>query len=74
MKIEFDDKNLLAEMVGEEHGLSRSEIKEQSAHALQALEGFRKKSESGEQGFAHLPFQGQVAKEMLGFAREVAGE
>jgi glucose-6-phosphate isomerase len=74
MKIEFDDTNLLAEMVGEEHGLSRSEIKEQSAHALDALDGFKKLSESGEQGFAHLPFQAQVAKDILGFARELQGD
>ena len=74
MKIEFDYTNLLAEMVGEEHGLSRSEIKEQSDHAQQALEGFKKLSESGEQGFAHLPFQAQVAKDILGFARELQGD
>jgi glucose-6-phosphate isomerase len=73
MKIEFDYTNLTAEMVGEEHGLSRAEIKEQTAHAMEALDRFRERSESGEQGFPHLPFQAQVAKDIQGFAREVAG-
>src|SRR5512136_2787154 len=74
MKIEFDYTNLRADMVGEEHGLSKSEIREHSDHAGEALEGFRKQSEAGERGFPHLPFQTQVAKDILSFARELEGD
>lgn len=74
MKIEFDYTNLRADVVGEEHGLSKSEIKEHSDHAVQALEGLRQQSETGERGFPHLPFQTQVAKDILSFARELEGD
>ena len=72
MNIHFDSSNLLSDMVGE-HGLTRSEIKANGPKALQALRGFRKISEDGKQGFPHLPFQAQVAKDILKYAAHVRG-
>jgi glucose-6-phosphate isomerase len=72
MNIHFDSTNLLSEMVAE-HGLTRTEVKEHSSKAIQALRGFRKISEEGQQGFPHLPFQTQVVKEILKFAAGVRG-
>jgi glucose-6-phosphate isomerase len=73
MAISFDSSNLLSELVGE-HGLTRSEIKEQTPHALEALRSLRKISDENRQGFAQLPFQTQVAKDILKFAASVKGE
>ncbi len=72
MAITFDPTNLLSDMVNE-HGISRSEIKNESSRAREALRGFRKLSEGDKQGFPHLPFQGQVAKDILKFASSVRG-
>jgi glucose-6-phosphate isomerase len=72
MKIQFDSSNLLSEMVGSS-GLTLAEIKEHSPRAIEALRAFRKMSEDGRQGFPHLPFQGQVAKELLKFAGQIRG-
>lgn len=73
MKIQFDDTNLLASMVGESDGLTSSEIKQHTPKALEALRGFRTLSEKGQVGFPHLPFQTRVAKEILGYAGKVRG-
>jgi glucose-6-phosphate isomerase len=72
MNIQFDPTNLLAAVVGQ-HGLGRPEIREHSARALEALRGVQKISEAGQQGFPHLPFQGQTTKEILRFAGQVRG-
>jgi glucose-6-phosphate isomerase len=72
MKISFDPINLLSDMVGE-HGLTRSEIKEAAPKATEALRAVKKLSEAGAQGFPHLPFQTDVAKEILKFAGGVRG-
>jgi glucose-6-phosphate isomerase len=72
MKISFDPINLLSEMVGE-HGLTRSEIKEAAPKATEALRAVKKLSEASAQGFPHLPFQTDVAKEILKFAGAVRG-
>jgi glucose-6-phosphate isomerase len=73
MNIQFDDLNLRAGMVGEAHGLTPSEIRQHSPQALQALHGFKKIGESGAQGFPHLPFQTQSARDILRFAKQVRG-
>ena len=73
MHIHFDDLNLRAKMVGQANGLTPEEISLHSPKALEALNGFRKISEAGAQGFPHLPFQTQVAEDILGFAEEVRG-
>lgn len=72
MKLEFDDTNLLAEMVGDADGLRPSEIKEAQPKALEALRNFQKMSEDGRYGFPHLPFQTD-AKDILKYARAVRG-
>jgi glucose-6-phosphate isomerase len=72
MNISFDSRNLLSEMVGE-HGLTRSEIKQSTSKAADALRGFKKLVEEGKQGFPDLPFQTQVAKDIVNFAGSVRG-
>jgi glucose-6-phosphate isomerase len=73
MRIEFDTTNLLADVIGEENGLTRDEIGRHAGRAQDALGGFRKLSESGAIGFPHLPFQEQTAREIAKFARQARG-
>src|SRR5262249_28607490 len=71
--IDFDYANLLSDVVGADHGVSRAEIEESRSTALGALESFRKKIESGRYGFPHLPFQQRVINEIRAFAASCAG-
>lgn len=73
MRLHFDHTNLTAEMVGEEHGLTRSEIEQSTDRAFAALAAFRQTSESGVYGFVHLPFQTDTLKDILAYAAEVRG-
>lgn len=73
MTIHFDDTNLRAAMVGEAHGLTPSELRLHQSKAADALIGVRKLSESGARGFADLPFQTELAKEILRYARQMRG-
>ncbi len=73
MRIQFDDTNLLAELVGDVHGVTRSELKQHAAKAREALAGFKQTVEGGTIGFPHLPFQNAVAKDILKFAGSVRG-
>jgi glucose-6-phosphate isomerase len=73
MTIQFDEKNLLAEVVGKGNGISRGELERSQSKALKALKGFRKQSEAELYGFPHLPFQAQVVKSIVQFAGEVRG-
>src|SRR5471032_3437513 len=73
MAIQFDEKNLLAGMVGKADGLSRSEIDRSQSKALKALKSFRKKSEARLYGFPHLPFQTPVIQAIGEYAGEVGG-
>ena len=72
MTIEFDSKNLSADMVGD-HGLTRTEIKDHFSRATEALKGFRKISDAGQQGFPGLPLESRTAKDILKFAGQVRG-
>ena len=74
MSIAFDETNLLADMIGSEHGLTRPEFQSHRSLALQALNGFRKHSERGDYGFPHLPFQTAVIDAVRKYARQVRGE
>jgi len=56
MHIQFDEKNLLAEVVGNQNGVTRAAIARAGSKALKALKSFRRQSEQGLYGFAHLPF------------------
>jgi len=63
MSIHFDEKNLLADVVGRGHGVTRGEVERAQSRALKALHGFQKQSDAGLYGFAHLPFQTKVIVE-----------
>ncbi len=67
MKIQFDSRNLLAEMAGAD-GIGRDDVKKNTKDAVEALRSFRRRSEEGTYGFPHLPFQTQVAKDILKYA------
>jgi len=73
MNIHFDEKNLLADMVGKANGLSRSEIERAQGKALKALESFRRRSDAGRYGFPHLPFQAPVVQAIGQYADEARG-
>jgi len=57
MKIQFDEKRLLAGVTGKANGVTTSEYEQALPKALTALASFREKSEKGLYGFPHLPFQ-----------------
>jgi glucose-6-phosphate isomerase len=73
MNIQFDEKNLLAEIVGKGNGITRMELERAQSKALKALKNLRKDSEAGKYGFPHLPFQAGVIKAIGKYAAEVRG-
>jgi glucose-6-phosphate isomerase len=73
VKIQFDETNLLAEMVGEADGVSRADVAGGRAMAADALHAFQKRSESGEIGFPHLPFQTALIGSVAKYAAEARG-
>ena len=73
MRIEFDEINLRAEIVGADHGITLKEIKEAAPQARRALEGFRKSYEDGRYGFPDLPSDLRLVREIQKFAGEVHG-
>jgi glucose-6-phosphate isomerase len=73
VKIQFDETNLLAEMVGENDGVSRAEVAGSTAMAADAMREFQKRSESGDVGFPHLPFQTALIDAVRKYADRVLG-
>ena len=73
MGIQFDEKNLLTDMVGRSNGITRAEIERSKSKALKALKSFRKQSEDGLYGFPHLPFQTDAIDSIRKFAKSVHG-
>jgi glucose-6-phosphate isomerase len=73
MIIQFDEKNLLAEVAGKANGISRAEAERSYPRALKALKAVQKQSEQGVFGFPHLPFRTQVVKSIAQYAGEVRG-
>jgi glucose-6-phosphate isomerase len=73
MTIQFDDKNLLAGVVGESAGLTRQEIQGARPKAMEALKSFQRLSDEGTYGFPHLPFQAKVIRSAGAYAAEVRG-
>ncbi|MFN3323821.1 MAG: glucose-6-phosphate isomerase [Bryobacteraceae bacterium] len=73
MKIQFDDTNLFAHMVGEAHGVTREEVAQASPAALDGLRSFHASVDEGKYGFPHLPFQKDTIQEIRKYAGEVAG-
>lgn len=55
MNIQFHEKNLLADVVGKEHGLTRPEIKRTESKASRALKSFRRRSQQNVVGFPQKP-------------------
>jgi len=73
VKIQFDETNLLAEIVGENDGVTRAEVAGGRAMAADGLRDFQKRSESGEVGFPHLPFQTALIDSVRKYADGVRG-
>jgi len=73
MNIQFDETNLLAEMVGKANGVTRAEAGRAQSKAQKALAAFRKRSDAGLYGFPQLPFQSKVIRAILRYAGEVRG-
>jgi glucose-6-phosphate isomerase len=73
VRIQFDETNLLAEVVGKGNGISRAEAERSRGKALKALASFRKQSDQGLYGFPHLPFQAAVIKDVNDYASSVRG-
>ncbi len=74
MRIQFDDTNLMADMAGQEHGITRADMQRYADRAIKALDGFKKISEPGSTvGFPHLPFDAAVAKDIHKYAAKVRG-
>jgi glucose-6-phosphate isomerase len=73
MPIQLDEKNLLAERVGEEHGLTQAAIENDGPAALDALAAFKKSSEQGTYGFPHLPFETSTIRSIMDYAKSFGG-
>jgi len=74
MKIQFDEKGLLAGVAGAANGVTRSEYEAARPKALAALASFRAKSEKGLYGFPHLPFQEDMISAVRAYAASVPFE
>ncbi len=73
MKIQLEETNLLAGVVGAEHGITPAEWKQNQAQARQALKNFKRRSESKEIGFPHLPFQTDTVRQVQAYADKMRG-
>jgi len=73
MKIQFDEKNLMAGMVGKANGVTRSEFERSKTKGIKALKSFQKLSEQGRYGFPHLPFQKKAIADIGRYADSVRG-
>jgi glucose-6-phosphate isomerase len=73
MTIQFDEKNLLADVVGKGNGITRAELERSQGKALKALKSFQKASEAGTYGFPHLPFQTELVNSIRKYAAQVRG-
>lgn len=73
MRIQFDDTNLRAAMVGAEHGVTPEEWKAQRRRAPEVVAGFRSLVEAQQVGFPLLPFQKETARAVLDYAKKVRG-
>jgi glucose-6-phosphate isomerase len=71
--LQFDEKNLSADLVGKAHGVTPAEVERVRSRATRAVAAFRKRSEAGDVGFPHLPFQAAVIRSIERYAEEVRG-
>ena len=73
MSIQFDEKNLLATRVGNDHGVTSEEINGATSAALDALSAFKKSSEQGHYGFPQLPLQNSTIRGIADYAKGLRG-
>ena len=73
MNIRFDEKNLLADLVGKGNGVTRAEAERSQGRALKALAAFRKRADGGVYGFPQLPFAAGVVQSIRKYAGKVRG-
>jgi glucose-6-phosphate isomerase len=73
MQIQFDYANLLASVIGDEHGLTAADLSGSDQRAAEALAAFYKSVDDGVYGFPHLPFDTTLLKAIQGYARDQAG-
>lgn len=73
MAIGFDHTNLLAEMIGEQNGLTKAEIAQAQPEAMAALDGFRTAYAHGHYGFPDLPNQTETVKAILRYTAQMRG-
>jgi glucose-6-phosphate isomerase len=73
VSIHFDEKNLLASRVGEQHGVTSDEVNRVTPAALEALNGFKKSSEQGHYGFPQLPLQTSTIRSISDYAKGLRG-
>jgi glucose-6-phosphate isomerase len=73
MSISFDPRNLLATMVGEDHGLTAAEVEDNKPAALAALASFRNQWEEGLYGFPDLPANQKLIREIDAVAKKLSG-
>ena len=73
MRISFDSSNLLASLIGPEHGLTPADLKGSDNAAYAALAAFKQSAEQGTYGFPLLPFQKELIKSIADYAKKLAG-
>jgi glucose-6-phosphate isomerase len=73
MKITFDPSNLRADMVGNAHGLTNAEWRDQLKRAGDTVTSFRKGYSQGAYGFPDLPGDRGTTKAILDYAAQVRG-
>lgn len=72
LRIKLDINNVFAEMIGEEHGLTRKELEAAKDKALQAHKNILQAEAEGKMGFMELPYQQkEVVKELQATAAEL---
>lgn len=72
LRIKLDLNNVFAEMIGEEHGLKKEEIKKAEKAALKAHQNIMAAEKDGRMGFMELPYQeNELIEEIKSAAEEV---
>jgi glucose-6-phosphate isomerase len=73
MHIQFDKRNLLADVVGRGNGITSAELQRSKGKAVRVLKSFQKLSEKGLYGFPHLPFQKKTIRAVNDYAAGLRG-
>ena len=72
LRLKLDINNVFAEMIGEEHGLTREELEEKKGKVLKAQQNILEAEARGEMGFMELPYkQEEVVNELKETAEEL---